>query len=65
MLTWHSLKNTSDFISGCGQFVAMYICTERGFGRYEVYRVGCLRKSTRNAISVGGLPTSYHTLRAA
>ena len=62
MLTWHLIPKTPDYISGCGQFVAEYQRTIKGYGCFAVFKVNTLRKKPKDAVAVGGLPQSYRSL---
>lgn len=54
-MAWTLIPGTPNYMSGCGGFIAVYRGTVRGFGNYWVFRKGAPR-TTRNVLSVGGLP---------
>jgi hypothetical protein len=58
-IAWARVPGTPDFTSGCGRFIAVYERTHsRGFASYRVFRVSLpkYRRTTQNALCVGGLP---------
>lgn len=58
-ISWSLVRGTADFTSACGRFIAVYERTHsRGYASYRVFRVSLpkYRRTTQNALCVGGLP---------
>lgn len=57
-VTWKLISNTPDYISDCGEFIAIYRKTVKGYGYYWVFFQDApkSKRTMKNAIAVGGLP---------
>lgn len=56
---WKPIKDSANYLSECGNFIAIFRHAYSGHALYWVFPIMEKKRIQKNAVAVGGLPTKH------